>query len=125
MSQRSNRPFWNEILAPYAKPRLWRSLLDIATSVVPYLALSVFMYRLIGVSVLLVLALAIPAAGFLVRTFVLFHDCTHSSLMSSKRANTYLGTFLGMFVLAPFRRCRHDHAVHHASSGDLERRGVG
>ena len=74
---------------------------------------------------LLTLALALPAAGFLVRTFVVFHDCTHGSLMPSKRANAYVGRVLGFFVLAPFRRWRHDHAVHHASSGDLERRGVG
>jgi omega-6 fatty acid desaturase (delta-12 desaturase) len=69
--------------------------------------------------------LALAAAGFLVRTFILFHDCSHGSLLPSKRANAYLGIFLGMFVLSPFRRWRHDHAVHHASSGDLERRGVG
>jgi omega-6 fatty acid desaturase (delta-12 desaturase) len=127
MSQPSNRPFWNEILAPYAQPSLLRSVLQIATSVVPYLGLSVLMYLLLnaGVSDLVVLALAIPTAGFLVRTFILFHDCSHGSLMRSKRANAYLGAFLGLFVLSPFRRWRHDHAVHHASSGDLERRGVG
>jgi len=125
--QPSNRPFWNEILAPYAQPSLRRSVLQIATSVVPYLGLSVLMYVLLngGVSDLVVLALAIPTAGFLVRTFILFHDCSHGSLMGSKRANAYLGAFLGLFVLSPFRRWRHDHAVHHASSGDLERRGVG
>jgi acyl-lipid omega-6 desaturase (Delta-12 desaturase) len=127
MSQPSNRPFWNQILAPYAQPSLRRSLLQIATSVVPYLGLSVLMYLLLnaGVSDLVVLALAIPTAGFLVRTFILFHDCSHGSLMGSKRANAYLGAVLGLFVLSPFRRWRHDHAVHHASSGDLERRGVG
>jgi omega-6 fatty acid desaturase (delta-12 desaturase) len=125
MSQPSDRPAWNQALAPYARPRLGRSLLDLATSVVPYLALSVLMYLLLGVSDLLVLALALPAAGFLVRTFVMFHDCTHGSLMASKRANAYVGTLCGLFVLSPFRRWRHDHAVHHASSGDLERRGVG
>ena len=127
MPQPSNRPFWNEILAPYAQPCLRRSVLQIVTSVVPYLALSVLMYLLLGagVSDLIVLALAVPTAGFLVRTFILFHDCSHGSLMPSKRANAYLGAFLGLFVLSPFRRWRHDHAVHHASSGDLERRGVG
>jgi len=127
MPQPSNRPFWNEILAPYAQPCLRRSVLQIVTSVVPYLALSVLMYLLLGagVSDLVVLALAVPTAGFLVRTFILFHDCSHGSLMPSKRANAYLGAFLGLFVLSPFRRWRHDHAVHHASSGDLERRGVG
>jgi omega-6 fatty acid desaturase (delta-12 desaturase) len=125
MPQPSNRPFWCATLAPYAKPRLGRSLLDIGTSVVPYLLLSFSMYLLIGYSPLLVGFLALPAAGFLVRTFILFHDCSHGSLLPSKRANAYLGIFLGMFVLSPFRRWRHDHAVHHASSGDLERRGVG
>jgi omega-6 fatty acid desaturase (delta-12 desaturase) len=125
MSETSQRPFWTQALTPYAQPRLGRSLLDIATSVVPYLALSVLIYNLIGYSVLVALALAIPTAGFLVRTFVVFHDCSHGSLLPSKRANAYVGAFLGLFVLAPFHRWRHDHAVHHASSGDLERRGVG
>jgi omega-6 fatty acid desaturase (delta-12 desaturase) len=83
------------------------------------------MYLALAVSVPLTLALAIPTAGFLVRTFVMFHDCSHGSLMRSKRANRYLGRFLGLFVLSPFGRWRHDHAVHHATSGDLARRGVG
>jgi omega-6 fatty acid desaturase (delta-12 desaturase) len=121
----SATPFWKEPLAPYAVPRLGRSLLDVATSVVPYLALSVGMYFALRVSVLLTLVLAVPAAGFLVRTFIVFHDCTHGSMMPSKRANAWLGALAGMLVLAPFRRWGHDHAVHHASSGDLERRGVG
>ena len=116
---------WREVLAPYERPRLARSLLDIATSAGPYLALCVTMYLALSVSVLLTLALALPAAGFLVRTFVVFHDCTHGSLLPSKRANRLAGAALGLLVLAPFSRWRHDHAVHHASSGDLARRGVG
>ena len=74
---------------------------------------------------MLTIALAIPAAGFLVRVFVVFHDCAHGSLLPSRRANQLLGTVLGLFVLSPFVRWRHDHAVHHATSGDLDRRGVG
>jgi omega-6 fatty acid desaturase (delta-12 desaturase) len=92
---------------------------------VPYLALSVAMYFALRISVLLVLALAIPAAGFLVRTFILFHDCSHGSLLRSKRANAWLGMVLGLFVYSPFLRWRHDHAIHHATSGDLDRRGGG
>ena len=91
----------------------------------PYLAVSVLMYLALEVSYLLTLALVLPAAGFLVRTFVVFHDCAHGSLLPSKRANRYVGRFLGLFVLSPFQRWRHDHAIHHATSGDLERRGVG
>ena len=125
MSQQSEGPSFKDVLAPYAKPRLGRSLLDVATSVVPYLALSWLIYHEIGHSVLIALALAIPAAGFLVRTFVVFHDCSHGSLLRSRRANAYLGAMLGMLVLVPYRRWRHDHNVHHASSGDLDHRGGG
>jgi omega-6 fatty acid desaturase (delta-12 desaturase) len=117
--------FWLDALAPYTQPRLARSLLDLATAVVPYLALSVLMYEALDVSYLLVLLIAIPAAGFLVRTFILFHDCSHGSLLGSKRANIWLGTVLGLLVYSPFLRWRHDHAIHHATSGDLDRRGGG
>ncbi len=55
----------------------------------------------------------------------MFHDCAHGSLLPSRRANAVLGSVLGLLVLSPFRRWRHDHAVHHATSGDLDRRGVG
>jgi len=113
------------VLAPYARPRLGRSLLDLATSVVPYLGLSVLMYVALDVSYLLTLAIAVPAVGFLLRTFVVFHDCAHGSLLPSKRANAWVGRILGLIVFAPFASWRHDHAVHHATSGDLERRGVG
>jgi omega-6 fatty acid desaturase (delta-12 desaturase) len=124
-AQGAERPFWRDDLAPYARPHLGRSLLDLATSVVPYLALSVAMYLALKVSYLLVLAIAIPAAGFLMRTFILFHDCSHGSLLPSKRANAWLGVVLGLFVYSPFLRWRHDHAIHHATSGDLDRRGGG
>jgi acyl-lipid omega-6 desaturase (Delta-12 desaturase) len=123
--RRSDCRLDHEELAAYARPRLTRSVLEILTSVVPYLAVSVLMYLTLSVSYLLTLALILPAAGFLVRTFVVFHDCAHGSLLPSKRANRSVGRFLGLFVLSPFQRWRHDHAIHHATSGDLERRGVG
>src|SRR5919198_2214090 len=119
------RPFWREVLAPYARPRVARSMLDLATSVVPYLALLVLMYLALSVSDLLVLVLAVPAGGFLLRTYILFHDCAHGSFLPSKRANTWLGGALGLLVYSPFQSWRHSHAVHHATSGDLDRRGVG
>ncbi len=121
----SERPFWRDALAPYARPRLGRSVLDVATSVVPYVALSALMYLALDVSYLLTLTLAIPAAGFLVRTFIVFHDCTHGSFLPSKRANAWLGTALGLFTFSTFSCWRHAHLVHHATAGDLDRRGVG
>lgn len=125
MSSSSTRGPGPQALAAYARPDLGRGLFEIATSVLPYLALSALIYLARGRSELLVLALAVPCAGFLVRTFVVFHDCAHGSLFRSKRANRWIGSVLGLFVLSPFSRWRHDHAVHHATSGDLERRGVG
>jgi acyl-lipid omega-6 desaturase (Delta-12 desaturase) len=113
------------MIAPYEQPRLGRSVLDLATSVVPYLALLVLMYLALDVSYLLVLALSVPAAGFLLRTYILFHDCTHGSFMRTKRANTWLGIGLGLLVYSAFHSWRHNHAVHHATAGDLDRRGVG
>jgi omega-6 fatty acid desaturase (delta-12 desaturase) len=112
-------------LAPYCEPSLPKSLLDICTSIVPYLALSVVIYLTLGVSVALTVALMVLGAGFLVRTFVVFHDCGHGSLFPSKRANRWVGRVAGLLVLSPYERWRHDHAVHHGTSGDLERRGVG
>ncbi len=114
-----------DILLLYAKPSVMRASLDVLTSVVAYLALSVVMYRTIRFSPLLTLALALPAAAFLLRTYIVFHDCAHASFLPWRRANAWLGTVLGFIVLSPFVRWRHDHAVHHASAGDLDRRGVG
>jgi omega-6 fatty acid desaturase (delta-12 desaturase) len=83
------------------------------------------MYLSLDVSYLLTLAIAIPAAGFLLRTFMAFHDCTHGSFLPTKRGNAWVGTVLGLFVFQPFLAWRHNHAVHHATAGDLDRRGVG
>jgi acyl-lipid omega-6 desaturase (Delta-12 desaturase) len=118
-------PSWRKVLTPYARPHLGRSLRDIATSLVPYLGLLLAMYFLLDVSYLLVLALSVPAAGFLVRTYIVFHDCAHGNFLPWSKANEWLGATCGLLVFTPFQRWRHQHAVHHATSGDLNRRGVG
>jgi omega-6 fatty acid desaturase (delta-12 desaturase) len=112
-------------LAHYARPRVRRSIVEVLTSVVPYLALSAAMYVLADVSLVLTLVLAIPAAGFLLRTYMVFHDCAHGSFLPSKRANRWLGVFCGLLLFESYDRWKHSHAVHHASAGDLDRRGVG
>src|SRR6188472_585426 len=118
-------PSWREAMAPYAKPSLRSSLANVATSVVPYAALIVAMFVALQVSVVLTLVLAIPTAGFLLRTFIVFHDCAHGSFLPSKRANAYLGAVLGLLLFTPYAKWRHAHARHHATAGDLDRRGVG
>jgi len=115
---------WREQLAEYAVPDARRAALCVTTSVVPYLALSAAIYLLLGRSVFALL-LGIPAAVFLVRSFIVFHDCSHGSFFASRRANAWLGRSVGVLLYTPFHRWRHDHAVHHATAGDLDRRGVG
>ena len=125
MTSRPPQPPWRDTLAPFATPCWGRGLLAVTTSAVPYLALTAAIYATLGVSLALTVVLTIFAAGFLVRVFVVFHDCAHGSLLPSRRANVLLGTAMGVLVLSPFVRWRHDHAVHHATAGDLDRRGVG
>ena len=122
----SNRPVWRDSMTPYERPSWGRSLLDLATSAVPYVALSVLMYVSLGeVTYWATFALAIPTAGFLLRTFIVFHDCTHGSFLPSRRANLWVGRLSGLLVFQPFANWRHTHAVHHGTAGDLDRRGTG
>jgi omega-6 fatty acid desaturase (delta-12 desaturase) len=121
----AGQPYWRASVARHEQSSPWHSLVDVATSVFPYLALTVAMYLCLSVSVWITLALAIPAAGFLLRTFVVFHDCAHGSFLSTKRGNLWLGRLTALLVFQPFGNWRHNHAVHHGTSGDLDRRGTG
>ncbi len=118
---------WQQVLAPYARPDRRRSTLDVVTSVLPYVAIWALMYVLLarGTPYPLILPLTVVAAGFLVRSYIVFHDCAHGSFLTSKRANAWLGTSVGLLVFQTFAAWRHEHAVHHATAGDLGRRGVG
>jgi omega-6 fatty acid desaturase (delta-12 desaturase) len=116
---------WRGALDQYAKPRLSRSIVDLATSVLPYLVLMAAMVLALRVSWLLALVFVLPAAGFLLRSFIVFHDCTHGSFMRSRRANDVIGTLVGLLVWMPYRGWQHEHAVHHATAGNLDRRGTG
>ena len=116
---------YKRALAPYARPSVPRSVLDLATSIVPYVAIFALMVAALDVSYWLVLALAVPGAGFLLRTYIVFHDCAHGAFLPGKRANQILGRLLGLVVYTPYASWRHNHAVHHATAGDLDRRGVG
>jgi omega-6 fatty acid desaturase (delta-12 desaturase) len=118
-------PHWKDSVARHEQPSLRHSLFDVVTSVLPYLALSVAMYLCLDVSIWITLALAVPAAGFLLRTFIVFHDCAHGSFLPGRRANLWLGRFTALLVFQPFGNWRHNHAVHHGTSGDLDRRGTG
>jgi omega-6 fatty acid desaturase (delta-12 desaturase) len=121
----NSKAWWVEPLEPYAGADMRRSVNCVSTSVLPYLALWPAMYYLLNVSYALTLLVSVPAAGFLLRSYIVFHDCSHGSFMPTKRLNTRLGVFVGLIVFSPFHSWRQEHAGHHATSGDLDRRGVG
>jgi acyl-lipid omega-6 desaturase (Delta-12 desaturase) len=118
--------FWRERLAPYAQPSLSRSILDVATSAVPYVLMTAAMYALYGnVSYFVVLALGVLAAGFLLRTFIVFHDCGHGSFLANRRANKWVGITCAILTYQAYHPWSYEHAVHHATAGDLDKRGKG
>lgn len=125
-SQQKPTPLsWQEIVAKYQNPDLRRSIWQIVNSFAPFLILWYLMYRSLAYSYWLTLALALPTAGLLMRIFIILHDCGHGSFFKSNRANEILGTVCGVLTLTPYLQWRHEHAIHHASSGDLDRRGTG
>ena len=113
------------MVAKYQNPSLQRSLWQLANTLLPYLLLLVLMYFSLAYSYWLTLALALPAGGLLTRTFIIFHDCGHGSFFKAQRANNILGTLCGLLVFTPYYQWRFEHAIHHATSGDLDRRGTG
>jgi omega-6 fatty acid desaturase (delta-12 desaturase) len=113
------------MLKSYREPQLRRSLIQLATSLVPFVTLWALMWFSLRYSYLLTLALALPATGFLVRLFILQHDCGHGSFFKSKAANDAVGRALSILTFTPYDRWRKHHAMHHATSGDLDRRGHG
>jgi omega-6 fatty acid desaturase (delta-12 desaturase) len=116
---------WKEIVARYQKPSLKRALWQLINTVIPYVCLWFLMYWSLTVSWWLTIPLAILAGGLLVRIFIIFHDCGHSSFFKSQRANHILGTITGVLTFTPYFHWRWEHAIHHSSSGDLDRRGMG
>jgi omega-6 fatty acid desaturase (delta-12 desaturase) len=116
---------WQSTTAPYRASSTARAALQLGTTILPLAALVGVMYAMLDVSYWITLALAVPAAGFLVRTFIIMHDCGHGSFVPSRRANEVIGFITGAITLTPFAQWRRDHALHHASSGDLDRRGHG
>ncbi|HXF85286.1 MAG TPA: fatty acid desaturase [Anaerolineales bacterium] len=116
---------WQRIVAKYAYPETWRSLWQVCNSLIPFIALWYLMYRSLEIGYWLTLLLALPTAGFMVRLFIIFHDCGHGSFFKSKQANDRLGLVLGVFVFTPYHQWKHSHAIHHATAGDLDRRGIG
>ena len=116
---------WQGIVSKYAYPETSRSLWQVANSVIPFLLGWYFMYRSLAVGYWLTLILTVPTAGFMVRCYIIFHDCCHGSFFREIKTHDRLGLVMGVLVMTPYYHWKHEHAVHHATAGDLDRRGTG
>ncbi len=115
----------SQAIAPYQRPDVRRSLWQLTNSLIPYIGLWILMVWGLSVSIWIPLALAPLAGGFMIRLFIIFHDCGHGSFFRSRRANEIVGFVTGVITLTPTHQWWRAHAIHHATAGDLDRRGVG
>jgi len=116
---------WRQIVAGYQNPVTRKSIWQLVNSFGGYILMWVLMALSLNVSYWLTLALAPIAAGFLVRIFIIFHDCGHGSFFKTSKANHTVGVVTGILVFTPYFLWRQSHAIHHATAANLDRRGVG
>jgi omega-6 fatty acid desaturase (delta-12 desaturase) len=116
---------WKKLVAPYQTPTIGRSVWQVVNTLIPYAVLWYLMYLSLAVSWWLTAPLAVLAGAFMVRAFIIFHDCGHGSFFKSATANHVLGAITGVLTYTPYYHWRWEHAIHHSSSGDLDRRGTG
>lgn len=112
-------------IAPFERTETKKSILQMINTIGPLLLLWYAAYLSLSVSYWLALPIAIVAAGFLVRTFIIFHDCCHQSFFKSRLANDIVGTITGIMTFVPYQQWKHSHSVHHATSSNLDKRGIG
>jgi omega-6 fatty acid desaturase (delta-12 desaturase) len=115
----------NKNIERYLKPSLGRSIWQISNTFIPYVGLWILIVYSLSVSYWLTAFLIILAAGFLVRLFIIFHDCGHGSYFKSQKANRMVGMFFGILSFTPYDKWHNQHMRHHGSVGNLDKRGVG
>ncbi len=112
-------------LRSYRTPSITRSIMELLVTLIPFIALWILSWMALSTGYWLSLLISIPAAGFLVRLFMIKHDCSHGAFFPSRHANEWVGRVIGVLNLTPFDFWRHSHRLHHANSGNLDRPRVG
>ncbi|ADU30522.1 fatty acid desaturase [Evansella cellulosilytica] len=112
-------------VAPYAKTNTRASIIQTINTLLPLFLLWYVAYLSLSVSYFLTIPILIVTAGFVVRTFIICHDCCHQSFFNNRKANAILGTITGILTLVPYEQWKNSHNTHHASSGNLDKRGIG
>lgn len=116
---------WRKVVARYQGSHVGRSLFQLVTTLGLLVVTLVVMHRMLHTTPWVTIVLILPAAGFIVRTFIIMHDCSHGSFLPWPKVNDAVGFVTGVLTLTPYAQWRREHALHHASSGDLDRRGNG
>lgn len=124
-STKPDKTTWTTLISKYQTSSTRASIKQVGNTFIPFFLLWYLMILSLDYSYWLTLALALPAAGLLVRIFIIQHDCGHGSFFKSRKANNYLGSICGILTLTPYYYWRKSHAIHHASAGNLAQRGVG
>jgi omega-6 fatty acid desaturase (delta-12 desaturase) len=116
---------WKAIVLKFQEPSVWRATWQLVNTLVPFAAIWYLMYLCLSWSYLAAFALAALNGLFLIRIFIIFHDCGHGSFFKSPLANDIVGFVTGMLTFTPYFHWRWEHSIHHASAGSLDRRGTG
>ncbi|AIF44816.1 fatty acid desaturase [Virgibacillus sp. SK37] len=112
-------------VASFANSDMKASIMQLINTILPFFLLWFLAYQSLSLSIWLSVALSVIAAGFVIRIFIIFHDCTHGSFFKSSKANRIVGTITGIITLFAFEKWKRSHAIHHATSGNLDKRGTG
>jgi omega-6 fatty acid desaturase (delta-12 desaturase) len=116
---------WQKAIMKYTQPDIRKSIWQIINTLLPYLGLWYLMIQSLEVSYWITLILAVIASGFLIRLFIIFHDCGHGSFFKSKQANNIIGMAFGILSFTPYNKWHNQHFDHHATSVNLDKRGLG
>ncbi|MDA3888234.1 MAG: fatty acid desaturase [Allgaiera sp.] len=117
--------YWVRVLAKYREPSHPRSIAELALTLIPFAALIGLAWWALSISYLLAGAISAVNGAFLVRLFIIQHDCGHNAFFRNRKLNDWTGRLLGVLTLTPYDVWRQTHAIHHASTGNLDRRGIG
>src|SRR5690625_535353 len=124
MSQQKQRQLRKNV-APFAQSDTKSSVRQLFNTLLPFFLLWFLAYQSLNISVWLTVALSIIASGFVIRIFIIFHDCTHYSFFKNNKANRIVGTITGIITLFPYEKWKRNHSIHHATSSNLDKRGIG
>ncbi|RKP58050.1 fatty acid desaturase [Cohnella endophytica] len=128
MNNKNNNPNQAQLkkgVAPYEKANAKSSLRQLLNTLLPLFILWAAAYMSLSVSYWLTLPFVILASGFVIRSFIIFHDCCHQSFFKNRKANEILGTITGIITMFPYRQWKRSHSIHHSTSSNLDKRGIG